>query len=118
MKTNHNWMWLLVLHGAILIAPAHAVESAATGNCKIACQQTLAQCEQKKGVRAHCPRTFQQCTENCETPVKKDQLSKKQRKRVLCEQRCDLNRNTCETANVGNAGICAAGQKGCRQRCD
>ncbi len=118
MKANWNWVCLFVFCCVNLVAPAYAVESATVGSCKIACERTLAQCERKKGTRAHCPRKFQQCTENCETPVRKDQRSKKQKKRVLCEQRCDLNRYTCETANIGNAEICSAGQNSCLQRCD
>lgn len=109
-----------VLLAAVLLCvaanPALA-QSDVVGSCKVGCEHALAACEQKLGRKGHCTRKSAACIEQCSAPPKAAPLSKAQKRKTLCEQRCDLNRSTCDRSNPANTQSCEAGRTSCVARC-
>ena len=99
------------------ILPPLAAAGGATGSCRLQCDQQLSSCEHSKGVNAKCPRKHQACVQDCSTPPKIERRNRKEKKRDLCTQKCDLNYSTCQQANSDNNQHCRAGQQSCTSRC-
>lgn len=97
----------------LLTTPARAEPQA----CVLGCQQKQALCERKAGPRASCARDGMTCERHCRQQKEAGSVTGRSEKKLLCEQRCDLNRSTCEGANPKDGDYCAAGQKSCRDRC-
>lgn len=95
-----------------LTAPAHAEPQA----CALRCEQQQSDCERREGPRANCATEGLLCKRGCQPePAVEKPIAQKDLR--VCEQRCDLNRSTCEDANPQKDDFCAAGQKTCRERC-
>lgn len=97
----------------LLTAPVRAEPQA----CVLECQQRQTQCERTAGPRASCARDGMACERGCRQQKESGGITDRGEKKLLCEQRCDLNRSTCESANPKDDDYCAAGQKTCRDRC-
>ena len=101
----------------VLLALPVQVSSSAVEGCRVQCGQTLAQCNQTQAASGQCPKRHAQCLQRCEGSLPKDLRSPIEKKQALCEQRCDLNRSSCEDANPNNGDSCRAGRQSCVQRC-
>ena len=85
--------------------------------CQMACGQALASCEREFGVKGQCTRKSQFCKDDCSKPQPEKSLSKAERKRQNCVQRCESSASLCATDRAEQREQCNRGKAACAARC-
>lgn len=102
------------------LRPSSSLElsEAKVQSCLTLCGKTLAHCERSRVRSLHCTRDSQECKEDCTALERNKQLSEKERRALICAQRCENSGALCEQSDQKNAEQCSRGTAACLKRCD